>query len=301
MGSLSREPLVHFTLIGAVLFVVHGWLNPATGAAVDTAREIHIGEAHLAWLSTTWSRQWHRPPAQDELRGLLADFVREELFAREARELGLDRDDTVVNRRLAQKLAFLVEDTAQFAQPGEGELEAFHRANRARFRTPARRSFEQIHFNPAQRADAMREAADVREGLVRGAGMVPVALGDRSLLESRLDDLDEQAVAAQFGPTFASAVFALPVGEWSGPLTSAYGVHLVRVSAERAARERPYPEIRHEVAAAWREQRRIELAADHYARLLAKYEIILDEPARQRVGEWTPLPAATARAPQARP
>ncbi len=300
MGGLSREPLIHFTLLGALLFLVHGWLNPAPEAA-DTDLQVRISEGHLQWLSTTWARQWHRAPTQAELRGLLADFVREELFAREARDLGLDKDDTVVNRRLAQKLAFLVEDTARIAEPSEEELERFHGAHGARFRTPARRSFEQVYFNPVRRPDAARDATEVRAQLVQGAGMDPAELGDHALLESRLVDVDEQAVAAQFGPDFASAVFALPAGEWSGPVTSGYGVHLVRVTAAPAPRERPYAEIRHELVAAWREERRSELAARYRARLLAKYDVIIDRSVMRRVGELTPLLAAVEHAPAVTP
>jgi hypothetical protein len=300
VAGLSREPLVHFTLIGALLFVVHGWLNPMPGAA-DTDRQVHISEGHLQWLATTWTRQWHRAPTQAELRGLLADFVREELFAREARDLGLDRDDTVVNRRLAQKLAFLVEDTAHGEEPGAAELEHFHRTNGARFRSPARRSFEQVYFNPGQRPDALRDATAARARLLQRAGTDPADLGDRGLLEGRLEDVDEQAVAAQFGPDFASAVFALRAGEWSEPVASGYGVHLVRVTGERGAQARPFAEIRDAVAAAWRDERRVELAGRYYARLLAKYEIVMDEAVRLRVGELTPMLAATGRAAAATP
>lgn len=300
MGGLSREPLVHFTLIGALLFVVHGWMNPTPGAT-DTDRQVHISDGHLQWLAATWTRQWHRAPTQAELRGMVADFVREEVFAREARDLGLDRDDTVVNRRLAQKLVFLVEDTARVDEPGTAELEHFHRTNGARFRTLARRSFEQVYFNPEQRADALRDATAARTRLLQRDGTDPADLGDRGLLEGRLDDVDEQAVAAQFGPDFASAVFALRAGEWSEPVASGYGVHLVRVTAERGAQARPFTKIRDDVAAAWRAERRVELAARHYARLLAKYEIVMDESVRLRVGDLPPMLAATGRAAAATP
>lgn len=298
VARLAREPLLHFTLLGALLFVVHAWLNPATEQAAAAGRQVQITGAHLQWLATTWSRQWHREPTQTELRGLIADFAREELFAREARDLGLDTDDTVVNRRLAQKLSFLVEDSAQGAEPREDELTRFHAAHLARFRTPARRSFEQVYFNPGERPDARRDADEARARLVTDVAIDAAAIGDRVLLESRLDDVDEQAVAAQFGPGFAAAVFALRPGQWSAPIESGFGLHLVRVTAERPAQDRPYAEVRNEVVAAWREERRAELAARYSERLLAKYEIVIEEDVRQRVGELAPLLAAIGRVPE---
>src|SRR5687768_14026648 len=111
MGRVIREPLVHFLVAGALLFCAYAWVNRrATVAAGDTARVVRIEARDVEWLKQTWQRQWSRQPTDAELRGLALEYLREELLCREARELGLDQDDTVVRRRLAQKMAFLVED-----------------------------------------------------------------------------------------------------------------------------------------------------------------------------------------------
>src|SRR5262249_48343258 len=161
--------------------------------------------------------------------------LKEELLAREARELGLDKDDAVVRRRLAQKMTFLIEDTSGVAEPSEQELRQFYEAHLQEFRREARVSFTQVFFDGA-RAGA---EADARQTLVRLADASDAALvvdaGDQLLIEPEVTDADEESVAAQFGRDFASAVFALTPDAWHGPIQSAYGLHLVRVSAIRPA------------------------------------------------------------------
>ena len=127
--KLVREPLLHFAVGGAILFGGYAWLNrdqPAT----SYLEPIRIGDGEIAWLSGTWSRQWLRQPSSHELHGLVADLVTEELFAREAQEMGLGENDTIIRRRLAQKLKFIVEDTARLIEPGEAELRAYYEAHR---------------------------------------------------------------------------------------------------------------------------------------------------------------------------
>jgi hypothetical protein len=138
-----KEPLLHFLVAGGLLFVAYAWRNRGGGEAPGVVR-ITAAEAH--WLKETWARQWLHPPSEQELRGVVADYVKEALLAREARALGLAENDTVVRRRLAQKLEFLVQDTARLAEPREDELRQLYDASRARYQTPARLSFTHIYF-----------------------------------------------------------------------------------------------------------------------------------------------------------
>ena len=115
MKRLLKEPLLHFLVLGALLFAVYSWLNRSLPDNKSAAGTVRITSNEIAWLKETWSRQWQREPTRDELRGLVTDFLKEELLAREARALGLDQNDTIVRRRLAQKLEFLVQDTSRLA------------------------------------------------------------------------------------------------------------------------------------------------------------------------------------------
>ena len=119
MKRWLQEPLLHFLVGGAILFGIHAWVNPGSADSDTASRQIRIGAGEVRWLAETWERQWRRPPTQEELNGLVSNLLREELLAHEAKELRLDENDTIVRRRLAQKLEFMIQDTARLAEPTE--------------------------------------------------------------------------------------------------------------------------------------------------------------------------------------
>jgi hypothetical protein len=300
MKRLTKEPLLHFLLIAAALFGAYAWRN-RTAPGESTTRQVRVGRDDVLWLKESWAKQWHRDPTPDELRGLVMGFLKEELFAREAREMGLDQNDIVVRRRLAQKVEFLVQDTAQIVEPSEDDLQKFYTAHPERFREPAQLSFTHVYFSREKRKDAAGDASAVLTELSRaGAEDRPAAasqMGDRLLLDSDCRDVDQQAVAGQFGEEFATVVFALPAGSWHGPVKSGYGLHLVRVLSQTPARQREFAKVRHLVLDRCREQRQRKCDRDYFAGLLKKYDVVMDDTASPLVG---PLDAITAVADRER-
>ncbi len=233
---------------------------------------VRIGEGEVAWLKETWSKQWLRQPNGQELKGLVDALVTEDLLAREAKAMGLDEDDTIIRRRLGQKLRFLVEDTARLAEPTDGDLREFYLANLTSFQTGATVSFRQIYFNAEHRRDAVSDAkvalAELRAG---GGHEIAATVGDRSLLDAEFRDVDEQAVTAIFGPEFSQEVFALAAGAWNGPVKSGYGNHLVLVDSSTPARQRPFEEVRDKVLEEWRAEQQRTANRDYIDRLRGKY------------------------------
>src|SRR5262245_21341166 len=230
MIRFLKEPLFHFLLAGAALFGAYAWIirTPENPTANKTTK-IEITTGDVRWLAENWTTQWQRPPTRDELRGLITDYLNEQLLAREARALGLEDNDVIIRRRLAQKLTFIIDDAARRAEPTEQELQQYYEANARRFRNGARISFTHIYFSPQRRADAHLDAADALKLLLaEGAPTSTADLGDRLLLGSELRDETEQSISNTFGPEFARAVFVLGTGKWSGPVQSGYGQHLVR-------------------------------------------------------------------------
>ena len=276
--KLLREPLLHFVVAGAILFAAQAWWN-RDGARAEAVDAVRITEGDVRWLVETWRRQWLREPQPAEVQGMIADLVEEEILAREAIEMGLEQDDTVVRRRLAQKLSFLVEDTSRLVEPTEAELRAFHAGHADRFQTAATVSFTQVFFNPSARSDA---AADARTTLValRGDDAVAANLGDRLLVEGDFRDLDRVTISSIFGPEFADAVLALAPGSWSGPIASGYGQHLVFVSATTPAKARPFDDVRDVVAAEWWREKEGAARRDYMALLRAKYPVEIDPAVR---------------------
>ncbi len=279
MKRWLTEPLLHFLLAGTLLFAAYGWLNRESA---DAPRTVRISVAEVNWLKETWARQWQRPPTEEELRGLVTDYLKETLLAREATEMGLDENDTVIRRRLAQKMDFLVQDTARLAEPGDAELRRYFDANRARYQAPARVSFTQLFF---------RSEADAQKGLAQLATRGPDELGDPSMLERDHAEADAQAVTSQFGDAFNREVFGLDAGPWHGPVASSYGFHLVRVNSRQDARPRPFEEVREQVLQDWQRVEQTKAGQRFFAELLKKYDVVVDDSVKPLVG---PL-AGTAR------
>ena len=172
MKRLLKEPLLHFLLFGALLFGAYAWMNRGAGD-VRPVRQVRVGENDVKWLKETWARQWQREPTREELRGLVMDFLKEELLAREAREMGLDENDTIVRRRLAQKVEFLVQDTARLAEPTEDDLRRFYAAHPERFSEEARVSFTHVYFS----RDHPQEVAAARARLEANANPLEMGSG----------------------------------------------------------------------------------------------------------------------------
>jgi len=283
-----REPLLHFVAGGALLFAAYAWLNPPLPGADSAARQVRVGAGEVQWLVSTWQRQWGREPTPEELRQLVSNLVKEELLAREAREMRLDENDTIVRRRLAQKLEFLLQDTARLAEPTEDELRRFYEASPQAFLVEPRVSFSQVYFSRERRKDAARDAAAALPKLVSASPADAARIGDRLLIEADFRSADRQTVAAAFGPQFARAVFELQPGAWQGPIESGYGVHLVRVSAIEPAQPRNFADVRPLVLERWREQRQRDAEARFFERLMTKYEVLIDDSVTARVGPLNP-------------
>ena len=282
--ALFKEPLLHFAIAGAVLFVGYSVLNRDNPGPSITA-PIHIDDGEVRWLQETFASQWQRPPSETELFALIDGLVEEELLAREAVTLGLDQDDTIVRRRLAQKMAFLIDDSARVAEPADAELRAYYATKANSFLAPAHVSFQQIYFSPNHRPDA---ASDARAALAAiPVAADPAAIGDPIALEPEFLDLDRQAVAGLFGEGFADAVFKLAPGTWAGPVNSAYGLHLVQVTAVTPPASPPFEAVRTKVLEEWRHEKEAAAKSAYLASLREKYGVIIDAEI-----EALPLPTA---------
>jgi peptidyl-prolyl cis-trans isomerase C len=272
--SWYREPLVHFLALGAVLFALYAVFNQADQSSLQ---RIEVTAGDIQHLQTIWERQWQRPPTAAELQGLIEAHIREEVLYREALAMGLDRDDTIIRRRLAQKLEFLMQDMAALRQPTDAELATFFAAQGDRYRLPVRLSFTHVYFNahqrgPAAEHDAREALARLRAAPVEGAAS---ELGDPSLLESEQRRKTEDEVGQLFGRDFAAALLTLTPGDWHGPLASAYGWHLVQVQERTPARLPGLAEVQERVQQDWADEQRRQTNAELLQRLRQRYDIIV--------------------------
>lgn len=279
LKALAREPLVHFLLLGAALFLLDAWLRPAAPGTANA--EIVVSEARIRSLAQNFARTWQRPPTREELDGLVESHIREEVMVREALALGLDRDDSIVRRRLQQKIEFVAEEAAALARPTDEELEAYLKANAAAFRFEPRATFAQVYLDPAKRKGTLAADAQRLLGELNRAGRPPdpASAGDRLLLlEPRYEKVSRHELARLFGDAFADALAKQPLGKWVGPVPSGYGAHLVRVEALDAGGMPALADVRPLVEREWANAKRQEIGREFYEKLRAKYAIKVQMP-----------------------
>ncbi|MEY2920246.1 MAG: hypothetical protein RL261_1551 [Pseudomonadota bacterium] len=262
---ILREPLLHFLLLGLALFAYYGRVAPDD----DGKRRIVVTQADVDLLATQFQATWNRPPVPQELNGLVETYVRDEILFREGVALGLDRDDAVIKRRVRQKLDVMFEESVAQQPATDADLQAYLDANPAAFRKPALVSFDQIYFGSD--ADAPQRLEQARTALGRGAD--PASLGQSTLLPSHQDAMPLDLVARDFGDAFAGQLEKAPVGEWAGPVTSGFGIHLVRVGAIEQAHAPALADVRDAVAREWESERRKQAHETALARLRSEYKV----------------------------
>jgi hypothetical protein len=278
LKRILQEPLIHFLLLGAALFVAYSAVsNPGSSEA---PRQIVVSPGKIEHLATGFARTWQRPPTEEELSGLIRDHVREEVLYREAIALGLDQDDTIIRRRLRQKMEFVSDDIAAQTEPTDADLSAWLAAHPDPFRVEPRFTFQQVFLNPQKHGGQLSEdAAALLTQLNQDATRTDVAtLGDSFLLEHAFTAVPLGEITKQFGEAFATALGGLPPGPWQGPLESGYGVHLVKLSERIEGRLPALAEVRDAVRREWENARRLEGNEQFYQELLKRYTVTIEQP-----------------------
>lgn len=272
-----KEPLVHFLLLGALLFALNAW-REERGADSKSPASIEVTPAVIERLRAGYERQFGQAPGARELRGLVTAHIREEVLCREALALGLDRDDSIVRQRLAQKMEFLTDDLVGAAEPAESALQAYFATHATRYARPARLSFRHLYFSKEKRgAGAEAVARDARAALAEGAN--EASLGDGFLHGFEFVQREPEELSALFGPEFTARLGTLPVGDWTGPVASSYGWHLVRVDQRMKPEPVTLAQARQAVLRDFQEEQRRTANRDIFERLKQRYQITVDEAA----------------------
>ena len=280
MKRLLREPLVHFLLLGTLLFGVYAYQERGPGG-VERSKEIRLTIDDLSQMVLVFQSQWRRDPTPEELRALVEEKVHEEVLYREAIALGIDKDDTIVKRRMAQKMQFLAEDVTAAREPTPEELETWYEANRDQFALPPRVSFRHLYFSPDRRGARARD--DAAAALMKLGGLpedssLAATLADAFMFQEYYRDRAPEFLGKEFGPNFAVAVAKLPPGSWQGPVASGFGWHLVFVDTLIPGRVPAFEEIEADVKNAWLAERKAQAWQKAYQDMRAKYVVLLPTP-----------------------
>jgi PPIC-type PPIASE domain len=277
--TILREPLLHFVLIGAILF---GLFTAAQGDGEALPGEIVVSSGQIASIKAIHSRTWQRQPSPEELDALVADHIRDEVLYREAIAMGLDKDDVVIRRRMRQKMEFVADAMAE-AEPTDAELKDYVAKHPESFRSEPRFSFSHVYFKS--------EGATGPEGLLRALtnGTASAAeTGDPFIAGYDFEHLSPSDVAQIFGEPFASSLEASPLDAWAGPVRSAYGMHLVHVSERVDAAQLPFEQVRETARREWLNARHIAASDALFETLRSRYEIRVENESEERLAEAAP-------------
>ncbi|MEM7327709.1 MAG: peptidylprolyl isomerase [Pseudomonadota bacterium] len=270
MTRLFREPLLHFVLIAAVIFAAYSWLSQSRDR---DERTILVTENDLDRMAALFTSEAGALPSEQDLRAMISDHVEQQALAREARRLGLADGDTVVERRLAQKMTFMITDTEAVIDPEPGELEAWYAANQELFFEPRRFSFQHVFFSESGDPDI----AEVQQSLIAQPDSWRSA-GNPFMLQRAYSELPPREIARLFGTDFTTALIthSQTDEQWSAPVQSALGTHLIRVTAVREGGLPELEKIRDRVASRWRDEQSRLRARAAINDVVAKYEIEIE-------------------------
>lgn len=278
MKSLLREPLIHFLFIGAALFLLFEVFDDP---ADPQSSRIVISNGQIEYLKASYARTRQRSPTKQELQGLIDGYVREEIFYREALALGLDKNDTVIRRRLKQKLEIMSDDLVGIMVPSDEQLQEFIETHAERFRIEPQIAFRHVYLDVYQRGNAvMDEAARLLTILSdKRSKSDSDILGDSLMLPKSFNLSPVGEIAKMFGKPFILELINSKPGQWTGPVQSGYGLHLILVTEHIAGRLPPLDEIREAVEWEWSAAHKKELKENIYNEFRGKYTVDFEPPA----------------------
>lgn len=274
MKRILKEPLLHFLALAVAVFVAYGVFNRFEAAKPD---EIIIRESRVDRLAAQFAAIWQRPPTSAELKNLIDDYVKEEIFVREALALGLDKDDVIIRRRLRLKMEFLNSAETATLTPTDAELESYLKDNPKKFEVDPAYAFEQVLLSPDRHGEKIdQDAASVLRVLRAKSSIDPGELGDATLLPRKVELTGKASISQTFGPSFADALDKIAPGQWTGPVESDFGLHLVRITEHQAGHAPALAEVRNVVEREWANEKRRAIEEQRLATLLTRYRITME-------------------------
>lgn len=280
--QLWREPLLHFLAIGALLCAAVSFQSPP-----DAAQRIVVTPQQVSRLEQQYHQQFGTAPSAERREWMVRQYLREEALYRRGMALGLADEDVVVRRRIAQKMAFVLEDRVAPDPPSESQLRAFYREHSQRYGREPRVDFEHVYFSPDSASDASsgsspagaaesaRERAEEALRRYRQTGAQPGEHGDRFPGRERFAALTPERAANLFGRgALAQQLFSGETGVWRGPYRSGYGWHLLRIEALQPGGPAPYEAVAEAVRADWLAAERERREEQALTRLLNQYKIV---------------------------
>ena len=265
--AFARDPLAHFLVLGGLLFA------GASALYAMSQPVVRITQGDVEQIAASWQAMTMSPPSEEEMKGLLRERIDEEILAREAHRLGLDEDDVVIRRRLAQKMSFISDDVAVVMPATEEDLLAFFESRKDRFRVPERYTWRHVVFSAERPGDSERSAA---EAALRSTPAGEDPAGDPSLVPGTFSEASREAIVGEFGESFYQALASARESQWTGPVMSPFGAHLIRLESRIPASEPSYDAVREQVREAWLSEERDKRNSEMREEIRRRYRIEFD-------------------------
>lgn len=271
MTKFQHEPLVHFIILGALLFAGH---NLWQGHIANSDSTITISTEEMERQSLIFIGENRRKPTDDDLKALLFSYVEEEALVREAERMGLGENDTIIRRRLAQKMRFLIENVDEPALPDEIELETYFKTNIENFIRPEKREFSHIYLSPEVHGDKLEIEAQT---LIQKTQTTDWrSLGDPFIMKRKFGPLSRVEVSRLFGPEFANSIFQASGENWQGPVESAFGLHLMRIDSISDSVIPKFEDVKDDVKMLWQEEALRSANQKRLKTLIDKYKVDIE-------------------------
>ncbi len=279
-SRLVKQPLFHFVLIGALIYLFYGFFSEKSAGTVESDRTITVTQGEIAFMVDSWQKSWNRPPTEKEREGFINAYIKEMVYYRVALEMGLDKNDVTIRRLLGRKLQFITNDLIQPQPPGEDELKAYFKNNIDSYTPPVRVTMTQIFFDPDLREDETLTDAENAIEILNNIDIESVTAneyGDRMMLQNYYPQRTEAEIAKLFGGEFAKSIIELKTNKWHGPILSGYGTHIVYLHDREESDPPDFDEVRELVLANWITEKKQELNDLYYQGLVARYDIVIED------------------------
>ncbi len=272
LWKFLKDPLVHFIVLGGLLFagfrIAKGSLN---------GEDIIVSRGQVEQLRLGFTRSWLRPPTDLELKALVEDHIREEVFVREALELKLGENDVIVRRRLRQKLEFILEDAETISEPSEANLLRFYEEQHKISEDETAISFIQIYFDINKHNSQLDTTMASALKELRAGTLSPDNLGDPLLIGDHFELVASSEIRKQWGDAFAKELLKAALGQWQGPIESPYGKHLVFVEERKKNLKPNFTEIKEQVRKDYFERERLAAQKRRYESLRSRYRVVIED------------------------
>ncbi len=266
LKNFITERLVHFLVIAILLFIIFEQGNSDN----DNPNTITVSQGRIDQIKQSFLTRWNREPLAKELDNALHHYAINEMYLREARSLNMDVGDKVIDRRLRQKIDFLIEDLVTTKEPTTTELMQYYQKNITKYQSLPIFSFQQVHFSVDGDKVTLQQKINQQKALI-SQGHEP--RGELKLLPYQVSNQNSLQINRVFGSNFSEQLISAPLSSWSGPIESSHGVHFVLLNQRTPASNKAFDVVKSAVQADWQYDNLQLAKASFEQQLLQSYTI----------------------------